>query len=270
MPDVVDNKFPQATQSSSPQADNSEPASADPSKKSSSALYTFSARVRYSETDQEGFMTLPALINIFQDCSTFQSNAVGFGPKYLKSRHSAWVLTHWHIVVDRYPELGEMVEVGTFASGFKTVSAKRNFTLYDENKKLIAKANSTWGFVDLLRGKPIRPEPEHVSAYHLAEPLEMPAENRKVAIPADYEEAEPISIKREHIDSNQHVNNSRYVMMALDVLPQELRPKCIRVDYRRSAVLGDVIYPHVSLEPDRSLVVLTDSEGGIFGAVELQ
>ena len=34
--------------------------------------YEFEARVRYSEIGHRGTMTLPALINYFQDCSTFR------------------------------------------------------------------------------------------------------------------------------------------------------------------------------------------------------
>ena len=36
-------------------------------------MYEFNSRVRYSEIDHHGTLTLPALINYFQDCSSFQS-----------------------------------------------------------------------------------------------------------------------------------------------------------------------------------------------------
>ena len=39
-------------------------------------MYEFNSRVRYSEIDHHGTLTLPALINYFQDCSTFQSEDV--------------------------------------------------------------------------------------------------------------------------------------------------------------------------------------------------
>ena len=34
-------------------------------------MYAFDSRIRYSETDSEGYLTLDALLNYFQDCSTF-------------------------------------------------------------------------------------------------------------------------------------------------------------------------------------------------------
>ena len=41
--------------------------------------YEFEGKVRYSEIDHRATMTLPALINYFQDCSTFQSEQLGYG-----------------------------------------------------------------------------------------------------------------------------------------------------------------------------------------------
>ena len=41
--------------------------------------YMFKSRVRFSESDHHQQITLPGIINYFQDCSTFQSEALGVG-----------------------------------------------------------------------------------------------------------------------------------------------------------------------------------------------
>ena len=38
-----------------------------------SDMYTFDSRVRYSETDEEGNLSVVGIMNYLQDCSTFQS-----------------------------------------------------------------------------------------------------------------------------------------------------------------------------------------------------
>ena len=48
--------------------------------------YSFTSRIRYSEIGEDGCLTLPGLINYFQDCSTFQSEAIGEGVAELKKR----------------------------------------------------------------------------------------------------------------------------------------------------------------------------------------
>ena len=39
-------------------------------------MYTFDSRIRYSETDETGALSLLGVINYMQDCSTFQSEDI--------------------------------------------------------------------------------------------------------------------------------------------------------------------------------------------------
>lgn len=56
-------------------------------------IYTFDSRVRYSEVDHQGTLTLPAMMNYLQDCSTFQSEDIGVGLSALRERKRAWLLS---------------------------------------------------------------------------------------------------------------------------------------------------------------------------------
>ena len=113
--------------------------------------YEFEGKVRYSEIDHRATMTLPALINYFQDCSTFQSEQLGYGMDVLKKEKKAWVLAYWQVIVKRYPKLCERITVGTFASGFKGMFGNRNFYMKDESGEQIACANSIWVYMDVNR-----------------------------------------------------------------------------------------------------------------------
>ena len=53
-------------------------------------MYTFESRVRFSEADHTELLTLPGLVNYFQDCSTFQSEDIGYGVESLKKSGQAW------------------------------------------------------------------------------------------------------------------------------------------------------------------------------------
>ena len=74
-------------------------------------MYTFDSRIRYSETDETGALSLLGVINYMQDCSTFQSEDIGLGVEYLEKKKRAWLLSSWRIVIDRYPVLGERIKM---------------------------------------------------------------------------------------------------------------------------------------------------------------
>ena len=100
--------------------------------------YSFSGRIRYSEIGENGLLTLPGVLNYFQDCSTFQSEAVGLGMKVLKERKRFWVLSAWQVIINRYPELGEDIRTSTWAYGFRGFMGMRNFTMDTEAGESLA------------------------------------------------------------------------------------------------------------------------------------
>ena len=232
--------------------------------------YEFEARVRYSEIGHRGTITIPALINYFQDCSTFHSETVGLGMEHLRQEKKAWVLSYWQIVVGRCPKLCEKITVGTFATEFKGFFGNRNFYMKDEAGNVTACANSIWVFMDLEKGRPERPCAEHIEPYGIGEPLDMPYEDRKIEPPAESMDGEPFPVRRYHIDTNEHVNNCQYVQMAMEMLPGDINVHQLRVDYKKSAVLGDMIFPKVSEEAEWTVVELCDEIGKPYAVVEMK
>ena len=55
-------------------------------------MYKMDAVVRYSECGNRKQITLPGIINYFQDCSSSNSERLGVGMDYLMAKRRAWVL----------------------------------------------------------------------------------------------------------------------------------------------------------------------------------
>ena len=128
-------------------------------------MYTFESRVRYSETDETGRLSVTGIMNYFQDCSTFQSEDLHMGISYLEEEKRAWWLNSWQIVIDRYPSLGEKIQISTYPHGFKGIYGYRNFLIRDESGAVIVKADSCWFFYDLEKGCPARVTPKEIRGY---------------------------------------------------------------------------------------------------------
>lgn len=232
-------------------------------------MYTFDSRIRYSETDHHRTVTLPGIINYFQDCSTFQSESIGYGIGRLKEEGRAWVLSYWQIVIGRYPEFGERVQTGTWATGFKGFLGYRNFQMLDGEGKRAAWAYSIWSYMDMKKGRPVRPEKDEIEAYGIEAPLEMEYAPRKILLPETAEEGEIFRVRKDQIDTNEHVNNCQYVQMALEALDKEIKVRQVRVEYKKSAVYNDSILPKIAREAGRTVVELCGPEGKPYAVVEL-
>lgn len=231
-------------------------------------MYTFDSRIRYSETDSEGFLSMASLLNYFQDASTFQSEDLGLGIAYTKEQNLVWVLSAWQIVVDRYPRLGDRVTVGTFPYDFKSFMGLRNFYMLDEKGEYLARANSLWSLLRTDNGKPSLPTEKMLSFYTLKEKLDMEYAPRKIAVPEGGSRLDPIVVKKHHLDTNHHVNNGQYVSIAMEYLPEQFHITQMRAEYKKQAFLDDILHPYVVQTESGYLVALMEETGNPYVSVE--
>ncbi len=232
-------------------------------------MYSFDSRVRYSEVGEDKKLTLNGIINYFQDSSTFQSEELHIGVGRLEELKRVWVLSSWQIVVDRYPSLCENIRISTWPYQFQGFLGWRNFTMTGEDGKILAWANSLWTFLDTQTGRPARVPEEIEKAYVLEEKLDMEYASRKVPMPADGKAGEPFSVQKHHLDTNHHVNNGQYIQMAREYVPEGFEIRQMRAEYKKQAVLGDMIYPVTASRDGRYTIGLCSAAGKPYAVVEL-
>ena len=232
-------------------------------------MYTFESRVRYSESAEDGRLSLGAVIDYMQDCTNFQSEDLGVGLDFHRERHLMWVLNSWQIVIERYPKMGERIVVGTQAYGYEKMFGLRNFLITDAEGNCVAKANSNWVLVDTEKARPILVTPEIGDVYGKAEPLEMEYAPRRIRLPKEGQKQEKILVREYHLDTNHHVNNRQYVQMAMEFLERGARVRELRVEYKKQAVLGDEITPFVYRKDNGEVIVsLNASDRQVYAVVQ--
>ena len=231
-------------------------------------MYSFDSRIRYSECDGACTLRPDALMNYFQDASTFQSESLGVGFSYLAPRNLVWVLVSWQVEISRYPALGEEVEIGTLPYDFKGCIGSRNFCMKTKDGEMLAKANSIWTLLHFGSMKPVIPPKDMMEKYPVEERLDMNYEGRKIAVPETGVYEVPLTVQRQHLDSNNHVNNAQYISIALPYLPEKFHVGHLRAEYKKQAHLGDVLLPYVVTEEDNVIISLRDESGAVYVNVE--
>ena len=240
-------------------------------------MYSFDSRIRYSECDRNAELTIESLIDYFQDCSTFQTQDGPATMEYLREKNIAWVLNSWQIEIHRYPKLCEEVTIGTVPYTLKGPLGLRNFFMDTKDGERLAIANSVWTLFDFEKQVPTRVTDEIIKAYPLDEKLPMNYLDRKIKLPKGGEatKAEEIIVRKHHLDTNNHVNNGQYIRMAMDSLPdnKDIKIKSLRAEYKKQALLSDVLYPEViKTKSDNGTVYtvsLKDEKGDVVCTVEL-
>lgn len=230
-------------------------------------MYQFESRIRYSELDEDGLLALPKIVDYFQDCSTFQSESLGVGLDYLLEHKRVWVMSFWQIQILRRPGIGETVTVGTFPYEFRGFLGMRNFFMKGQDGAMLVQANSVWSLLDTEHFRPVKPEPGMVERYGLEERLPMEYASRKLPSAEGGLMLEPVLVTPDCQDTNHHVNNARYVTMAVNalrLLGKHTQIREMRIEYKNQAHTGDLVYPVVLETEEGFLVRLQDGQGKIY------
>ena len=230
-------------------------------------MYQLKSKVRYSESDPNSRLTYYGLLNYLQDSSTLHSETLGQSGDLLFEQGMAWILSFWQVCIDEMPKLSEDITVSTWPYSTKGLFGQRNFCVDNADGKRMVRANSIWVLIDVKTGRPIRIPKEVEAHYPDEEKLDMDYCDRKIAVPLEYEEKEPITVPKYFIDTNNHMNNGKYVMVAETYIPEGFDVKEIRVEYKKAAVLGDVMIPRVSITEDEVTVALVDKDGKLYATI---
>ncbi len=206
--------------------------------------YTY--RLRSSDADASGRMSLPALINLMQDAAWQHAAALEASVEVLQAQGLTWVLSRMRVEIDRYPGMGESITLNTWPSGNERHYTFRDFRFLNEAGEEIGRGTTTWVVLDLKTRRPI-PMP---AEWH--ERTQPPAGCNPISRSMarwDPPEARPNSLRQkvswQHLDINQHVNQTHYVRWALAPLPSAINREagCREIDliFRREILMGDAL-----------------------------
>lgn len=199
----------------------------------------------YHDVDYKKKALITTLINYFGDLATYQSEELGIGMDFLKAKNVAWVLYKWDIEIEDYPCYGERITVKTRPYSFKKFYAYRTFEILSEKGVVLGRAKSLWFLIDRDRRRPVRVNEEFYKAYKIdmdkSEELDIdPIDKiKEIHFYKDFD------VRYSDIDTNRHVNNSKYVAWALETVPLEIvlnhSIRRIKVVYEKETTYGDII-----------------------------
>jgi medium-chain acyl-[acyl-carrier-protein] hydrolase len=194
------------------------------------------------ETDVRGLARPVALLNFLQDAARDHAGRLGLSVVDLFKRNMTWVLSRYHVLVHRYPALGERLEVVTWPSGRHGYFALRDFEVSDGAGGAVLSATSSWMVIGLDKKQAVKVD-DVVGPRYALEKRALDDPFASLPVLAVRESEVGFRVETAHLDGNRHVNNAIYVQWALEGVPPDVlmsrRPVEIEVSYRAEALYGD-------------------------------
>lgn len=177
-----------------------------------------------------------SILTLFEDIAGMHSNAAGEDYRISNSR---WLLTSYKIKILQKPQYGDEVDIITWATETKNITASREFEVRDKNGQLLICALSNWVHYNIVEKKFDKVSDALIAAYtsHPEKTNFGEFRLRKLSEPATYYYNVEKQINPAWIDVNMHLNNSHYLDLANEIVPAE-------IDLEQDIDGIDIMYKH--------------------------
>ena len=209
--------------------------------------------VVYYEADVTGKLSLPMIYNLAILSSTQQAIDLDIGPEYTHAKGLGWVVLQQLVTIKRRPKDGETITLMTKAKQFNPFFAKREYRLIDADGNDLVIMNGLFSMIDMNKRKLARIPKDMAEAYQPEHVRKIPRDPEVTPFDetrdADY--VQEYVVRYLDIDSNHHVNNSKYAEWMSDVLPVEFltshEPTSMNIKYEHEVLPGNKIKSEVQL-----------------------
>ena len=231
-------------------------------------MYSLKYKVTTSTCDSEGRLKLYSALQMMQDCSEMWIDSEPGVKQYFAEQNMAQLLATRQVEIIRVPEYKEELTVTSTVYDMKPMFGFRNTFIYDAQGNPCYKTWSMGAFVDKVAGKLKRVDQATIDSMNLEPQKEMNYRDRRIILPKQGGDMlEPVKVLRADIDYNKHMNNANYVRMAMELLPESMVVRGMRVEYRVAAKLGDILTPTM-YQIDDGFIVSLSVNGEVSAIVE--
>ena len=208
-----------------------------------------------SEVDASLRLKLSSLFKLTQDISVEEVEHLGLG-KICRERGYLWIITRLELQINRLPNYLEEVTLETYPGKNRSYIYPRHYLFLDKNGEVLVKMIALWFIIDSTNRKPVVLDEMTFPLYHesrldeLAYPKRIEANEGAIL--------EERRVRSTDLDLNQHMNNTRYIDMVLDLFSNaELKKKNFKrvvVNYSTELYENDLLIlkgyksPHIYVE----------------------
>lgn len=183
-----------------------------------SLTYLDSKEIAYYMCDRHQNLTLPMLVNLLLDVSEKQSESLKRDEAFVKARGLSWIILHYEFLIERMPQLKEIVQIETYATEYNKLFTYREFIVKDAHDKTLVKVKTTFALLDTEKRKMARITEDIVEPYKADFSKKIRRNQKPQDINLNDFKEKTYAVRYFDIDGNNHVNNSHYINWLLDSL----------------------------------------------------
>lgn len=223
-------------------------------------VYKKEYEVHYYEVDNKFRCTLPSILNYLCDIGIWQSDFLGVGIDKLVEDNLTWVLYKYDLKINRYPKYMEKIIIETEPTGFKRFYGYRDYKIKGLDGEILLEGTGVYFLINITKRRPCRIPGNLYEAYGSEGDNKEAIEIREAVSKNEYMVEKQYIVRYADIDSNNHVNNVRYLEWALESVPVEIinnkEIKDLTITFKKEVTYGHTVTVHSDIEENEEKYIV--------------
>jgi len=184
-------------------------------------IYTSRFKVKGHDVNADKYITIPNLLKNMQECSLQHARQLKTSVWDMEEDEISWVLLRKEMNVIEPLRLDDEFTIITYPSGFDKFFAYRDYLVFNEQKKLITAASSTWTLINTETRK-LSKIPEKILKIGTPENLKFLTQAKKsIQLVDDLAKVDARKVRPYDLDWNNHINNIVLVRYMVEVIMEK-------------------------------------------------
>lgn len=226
--------------------------------------------IEICEVDYMGQYQLYHLFNRFSEIATRSAKEIGLWNEEMMNQYG-WVVAKQTLHLNRPLYYKDRIDLSTTIDNGSFVSFPRYYFITKDNQE-VGYCSSIWTLIDIHKRRIVSPKriglqvPEVTHEIHLDEPKTI-----DIDIPMIYTTTRKVLYS--DVDTNQHMNNTRYIQWALDLIDYNIHKEYfisdMSIQYKKEVRPLEDVLLYLAHQQQRYIVEGKDQEGNIYFTIEI-
>ena len=206
--------------------------------------------LRYFEMNKNGMASPTTMLTLLEETAAEHCLSIGHSLYSLEKQNIGWVLASGIVEMIRYPGYKENITIKTWLSSYTLVRGYRENIILDSEENIIGRAKGLWVFYDIKKRKPLPIFDDIRLKWGRKEESSVEKNLGLVNQSEDGPFRTEFNVYNSDVDSNEHVNNIRYLHYLMESLPEDFMEryhlKVLNAKFIAEARLGEKIKVYVN------------------------
>lgn len=235
-------------------------------------IYKQKFTLSHIHVDRFGRATPATLLYLVQEAAGSHCALLEVDHDTLSAQNLFWAVTRNRVQITRLPRLGETVCIETWPMPTTRVAYPRSVVAYDENHSELFRSISLWVLMDAQTRGMVLPGKSGITVNGTLTGTELTAPHAIATRPMDHSVTRTVGYTL--LDRNGHMNNTRYMDWAYDLLPSAFHKSHpvqeFTVCYLNEAREGDAIQLSYDLSDGPLFTVDAQRDGNRIFSAQMQ